>query len=404
MCRSSRWSLALAGVLYLSSCSRPDRVEAKSESRKPATVPVAKVGREDLSRDVVVSAEFHPFQEVEVHAKVAGYLKKIYVDVGDRVKAGQTLAVLEIPEMENDLTRATATTRRSSSEVQRYREELGRSQAAHEATHKSYERLAAVIKTRPNLVAQQEIDDALARDRTSESAVSAARAALASSEQQVEVSQADEAKTKTLNAYSRITAPFAGIITKRYADTGAMVQAGTASQSQPLVRLSQNDLLRLILPVPESVVPRIHIGATVQVRVPTLNRSFEGKVSRFAERVSAATRTMETEVDVPNKSLLLVPGMFAEAVINLDRREHALAIPLQALVTQDQKSTVYVVGPDRKIQERAVKLGLETPDRVEVLSGLNANDLVITGGRSQLKPGQVVEPKITQAANIKGEQ
>ncbi len=404
MYRTILRNLTLASVLCCSSCSRPDRIEAKSESRKPATVPVVKVEREDLTRDVVVSAEFHPFQEVEVHAKVAGYLKKIYVDVGDHVKAGQTLAVLEIPEMENDLTRATATTRRSSSEVQRYREELGRAQAAHEATHKSYERLAAVIKTRPNLVAQQEIDDALARDRTSESAVSAARAALASAEQQVQVSQADEAKTKTLNAYSRITAPFTGIITKRYADTGAMVQAGTASQSQPLVRLSQNDLLRLILPVPESVVPHIHIGAQVQVRVPTLNRSFEGKVSRFAERVSAATRTMETEVDVPNKSMLLVPGMFAEAVINLERRENALALPLQAVVTQNRKSTVYVVSPDRKIQERAVKLGLETPDRVEVLSGLNANDLVITGGRSQLKPGQVVEPKITQAANIKGEQ
>ncbi|MDQ2899344.1 MAG: efflux RND transporter periplasmic adaptor subunit, partial [Acidobacteriota bacterium] len=320
------------------------------------------------------------------------------------VKTGQTLAVLEIPEMESDLARATATTRRSSSEVQREREELDRAQAAHEATHKSYERLAAVIKTRPNLVAQQEIDDALARDRTNEAAVSAAKAALASAQQQVDVSQADETKTKTLNAYARITAPFAGVISQRYQDTGAMVQAGTASQSQPLVRLSENDLLRLILPVPESIVPKIHIGSPVEVRVPTLNRTFQGKVARFAERVSAATRTMETEVDVPNKSMLLVPGMYAEAVLTTERRPDALAIPLQAVVTEGKKSTVYLVDEDHQIVERPVKLGLETPDKVEVLSGLKAGDLVVTGGRSQLKPGEKVEPKIMEAANTKGEE
>lgn len=400
----NRFALISATLICVGACSRPDKSEAKSEVAKIVTVPVAQAARLDLSREVALSAEFRPFQEVEVHAKVSGYLKKIYVDVGDRVKTGQTLAVLEIPEMESDLARATATTRRSSSEVQREREELDRAQAAHEATHKSYERLAAVIKTRPNLVAQQEIDDALARDRTNEAAVSAAKAALASAQQQVDVSQADETKTKTLNAYARITAPFAGVISQRYQDTGAMVQAGTASQSQPLVRLSENDLLRLILPVPESIVPKIHIGSPVEVRVPTLNRTFQGKVARFAERVSAATRTMETEVDVPNKSMLLVPGMYAEAVLTTERRPDALAIPLQAVVTEGKKSTVYLVDEDHQIVERPVKLGLETPDKVEVLSGLKAGDLVVTGGRSQLKPGEKVEPKIMEAANTKGEE
>ncbi|MGI8992369.1 MAG: efflux RND transporter periplasmic adaptor subunit [Bryobacteraceae bacterium] len=400
MCRFAFISIAL---ICVASCSRTDKSEGKPDPAKIVTVPVAQAARLDLSREVALSAEFRPFQEVEIHAKVSGYLKKIYVDVGDRVKTGQTLAVLEIPEMESDLARATATTRRSSSEVQREREELDRAQAAHEAQHKSYERLAAVIKTRPNLVAQQEIDDAMGRDRTNEAAVSAARAALASAQQQVDVSQADEAKTKTLNAYARITAPFAGVISKRYEDTGAMVQAGTASQSQPLVRLSQNDLLRLILPVPESIVPKIHIGSPVQVRVPTLNRTFEGKVARFAERVSSATRTMETEVDVPNKSMLLIPGMYAEAVLTTEQRPNALAIPLQAVVTEGKTATVYLVNRDQRIEERPVTLGLETPDKVEVLSGLKAGDLVVTGGRSQLKTGEKVDPKIMETADVKGE-
>ncbi|MDQ6705245.1 MAG: efflux RND transporter periplasmic adaptor subunit [Acidobacteriota bacterium] len=402
-----RFALISLTLIWVSSCSRTGENEAKPEAAKTVTVPVAQAARVDLSREVALSAEFRPFQEVEIHAKVSGYLKKIYVDVGDRVKTGQTLAVLEIPEMESDLARATATTRRSSSEVQREREELDRAQAAHEATHKSYERLAAVIKTRPNLVAQQEIDDALARDRTSEAAVSAAKAALASAQQQVDVSQADEAKTKTLNAYARITAPFAGVISKRYEDTGAMVQAGTASQSQPLVRLSQNDLLRLILPVPESIVPKIRIGSPVEVRVPTLNRTFKGKVARFAERVSAATRTMETEVDVPNKSMLLIPGMYAEAVLTTEQRPKALAIPLQAVITDGKRSTVYLIDGGHRIEERLVTLGLETPDKVEVLSGLKTGDLVVTGGRTQLKPGAKVNPKIMETANTsttKGEQ
>src|SRR5438309_112058 len=114
--------------------------------------------------------------------------------------------------------------------------------------------------------------------------------------------------------YARVTAPFAGVITKRYADTGSMIQAGTASQTQamPLVRLSENELLRLILPVPESVVPRIRIGEAVEVDVTALHRTFTGKVARFANKLQTSTRTMETEVDVPNPSMVLVPGMYAE--------------------------------------------------------------------------------------------
>src|ERR1043166_10020290 len=121
--------------------------------------------------------------------------------------------------------------------------------------------------------------------------------------------------------YTRVTAPFTGVITKRCADTGAM-----QTQSTPVVRLSQNNLLRLILPVPESAVPTVRIGQQVEVKVPTLKRSFPGRVARFSEKVSSATRPMATEGDAPNPSLLLIPGMYAELSLNLDRRNHALSV------------------------------------------------------------------------------
>jgi RND family efflux transporter MFP subunit len=385
------------------SCSRQIHIEARGDPAQTTTVAVAKAVLSDLSHDLILTAEFRPFQEIDVHAKVAGYVKKMYVDVGDRVKEGQLLAILEIPEMVDDLARASAGRRRSDADVLHARDELRRAQSAHEASHLSYTRLAAVSKARPNLVAQQELDDSQARDLVSEAQVAAAKSALASAEQQVQVASADEDKVKTLNAYARITAPFTGVITKRYADTGAMVQQGTASQTQamPVVRLSENSLLRLVLPVPETVVPTIHLGEAVEVRVPSLNRSFQGKVARFSDRVQFSTRTMETEVDVSNPSLVLIPGMYAEAHLTLEKKTQVLAVPVQAMGGHENNPSVMVVNADKRLEERPVKRGLETSNRVEILSGLHENEMVVVGSRSQLKAGQQVEPKIIDPVELK---
>jgi len=385
------------------SCARQTPIEARGDPQQTATVAVARVALADLSHDLVLTAEFRPFQEIDVHAKVAGYVKTMYVDVGDRVKEGQLLAVLEIPEMVDDLARASAGKRRSDADVLRARDELRRAESAHTVAHLSYERLAAVSKARPNLVAQQEIDDAQGRDLVSEAQIAAAKSALAAAEQGVQVANADENKVKTLNAYARITAPFAGVITKRYADTGAMVQQGTASQTQamPVVRLSENSLLRLVLPVPETVVPSIHLGEPVEVRVPSLNRSFQGKVARFSDRVQFSTRTMETEVDVQNPSLVLIPGMYAEAHLTLEKKTQVLAVPVQALGGHESNPSVLVVNTDKRLEERPVKRGLETSNRVEILSGLHENEMVVVGSRSQLKAGQQVESKVIDAGELK---
>ena len=401
-------SITITVVLAIlaSSCGRQSDAEITSSGSSTATtqpiVAVAKAMPADLAKSVVLTAEFRPFQEIEVHAKVAGYVKEIRVDVGDRVKAGQTLAVLEVPEMSDDVARAAASIKRSQAEVDHANDELTRSEAAHEASHLTYNRLNDVSKQRPNLVAQQEIDDARAKDLAAEAGVAAAKSALATAKQAVEVALVDQQRTKTMLAYSTVTAPFTGVISKRYADTGAMIQAGISSQTQalPLVRLSEIGKLRLVLPVPEEIVSHIRLGETVDVRVPSLNRTIQGTVSRFSDTVSTATRTMETEVDVQNPNLTLVPGMYAEAVLTLDRKQNVLAIPLMAVATQNEKSTVFVVNAQNKIEQRPVTLGIQTANRAEVISGLHDGDLVVVGNRSQIQAGLQVTPKQIEMAKV----
>jgi RND family efflux transporter MFP subunit len=390
---------ALAG----SACSRSRA--ASTEAADVPAVAVAKAARGDIAQSLTIAAEFHPFQEIEVHAKVAGYLKSIGVDVGDRVKAGQLLAVLEIPELQDEIRQDEASVKRAGEEIRRAQADLERAQSAHEVAHLNATRLAGVMKTRPNLVAQQDIDEATGRDRVAEAQVSTAEAALASVREQLEIARAGQSKTQTLFDYARITAPFAGVITHRYADTGAMIQAGTSSQSQamPIVRLSQNDKLRLVIPVPESAVPRIHLGGQVAVTVQSLHKTVTGTVARFADRLDTDTRTMHVEVDVSNPDLTLVPGMYADATLVLDSVKDAVLAPVQALDRTSDGARIFVVGRDGKLERRNVQLGLESDDRVEVTSGLSPGDLVVVGSRAQLKAGAIVAPKIIAASDAGGE-
>jgi RND family efflux transporter MFP subunit len=233
-----------------------------------------------------------------------------------------------------------------------------------------------------------------------EAQVSAAKSNLSAAEQQVHVSTAELQKVKTLADYLRVTAPFAGVITKRYADTGSMIQAGTSSSTQvmPLVKLSENSLLRLILPVPESAVPTVHVGQQVEVRVPTLNRSFPGRVARYADKLLSGTRTMDTEVDVPNASLILIPGMFAEVNLTLASHNGVLTVPIPAVDLSggdESLGQVVVVTPENRIEIRKVQLGMQTASSVEVRAGLRAGDLVVTSNRSRLEAGQQVRPKLS---------
>jgi RND family efflux transporter MFP subunit len=379
----------------LAGCGAEPGETARPEAGRVTTVPVERVGRHDLTRELDVAAEFRPFQEVEVHAKVAGYLKSIAVDVGDHVAAGQVVAVLEVPEYAEELAHATATERRTELDVVRSRSEVKRTEATYLMRKVAYERLQAVSKARPNLVAQQEVDSSAAQYREAEGQWESAKAALAATEQQVNVSSATKERVRTMMNYLKITAPFAGVVTKRYAHPGAMIQAGTASQTQamPVVRISQIHRLRLVLPVPESAVSRVKLGGAVEVRVDALQQVFQGRVARFNDRLDAATRTMETEVDIDNRTGVILPGMFGTATIVLETRAGALAVPVQAVSGHATKPAVMVVKGG-VLEERAVTMGMETPALVEILTGVGEGELVVTGNRSGLKAGRKVETKL----------
>lgn len=363
--------VGIAGFFWFSR-----HVQAEGEDGGTAMTPsvpvvaVSKVRRQDLYKQVTYPAEFRPYVEVELHAKVSGYVDQMNVDFGDKVKAGQLMATLEVPELGDQLNTAIATAQKAA--------------ADYTNANLIYTRLEAVNRKHPNLVAQQDLD-------TAEANASSTAATLAADKAEVE-------RYQTLVGYTQITAPFDGVITRRYADPGALIQAGTASDSQslPLVRVSDNYLLRLDFPVDVDYVKDIQVGDRVQVRVESLNnQALTGKITRFTRDVSDKTRQMTTEIEVPNPQLKLVPGMYCYVDLNVEKRPQVLAIPIQA-VGGGGKNTVYVVNANDEIEQRTVTLGLETPDKYEVVSGLKEGDLVVIGAGSQFQPGEKVEPKITE--------
>jgi len=390
-------SLILVWLAVLSSCARSGGAETPRTAEEIPTVAVVKATRADLSSALVLTAEFEPFQEIDVMAKVSGYIKQIKVDIGDRVHEGQLLATLEIPEMQDDLTRAAAAIDEATAELATARDELQRAQSAHDMAHLSYSRILDVSQREPGLVPQQEVDEAHSRDLVAEAQVSSAKSHITTEEQRIRVSQAEQARFKTLFQYGVITAPFNGVITKRYANSGSLIQAGTASQSQamPVVRLSENGLLRLALPVPESAVPSIHLGEPVEVRVSALHRSFPGRVARFSDKVDQSTRTMKTEVDVPNPTLVLIPGMYAEVDLVTEQRKNVLVVPVEAVESSGNAARVFLVQTSGAIQIIPVVLGIENARQIEIRSGeLKEGDRVVVGSRSGLKDGSKVQAKV----------
>lgn len=365
---------------------------------------VARVQRGPMTDSLTIAGEFKPFQDVDVHAKVAGYIQRIFVDVGDHVKQGQTLAILEVPELAAQLTGADASVRRAKEDIRREQGDVARAQSTHGAAHSMYARLKQASEQQKGLVAQQELDEAQAKDMETEAQVSSAQAALSSAEQQVEVSVANQKQYSALSNYTRIVAPFTGVVTVRYADTGSLVAAGTSSSTQaiPVVRIAQVSKLRLVLPIPESIAAQIRVGDPVKVRVQALNKDISGKVSRFADSLDLQTRTMQTEIDFENAKGELIPGMYTETQLVLADRPNTLSLPLEAVTQSGNNSTVLAVTSQNTVEERKITVGLQGKSRVEVLSGLAEGDRVVIGNRSQFRDGEKIQPKEVTPATVSG--
>jgi RND family efflux transporter MFP subunit len=386
-------AVSLGVAIFASGCGNSSKTQAAKDTAP--TAPVVKVTRGDIAQEFSTAAVFRPYQEIKIYAKVPGYVRVINVDIGDRVRKGEVLATLEVPELVASVEHAQAAVARSQEDLRTAKSNLNRAQSSHDVAHLEYTRLAQVAKDKPGLVAQQEVDDAQGKDLESEAAVDAATSAVAAAQQQLAVDKAEQEKEQSMVDYSTITAPFDGVITDRYADTGAMLAAGTSTEKNalPLVQLAQNGLLRLDIPVPESVVPNVHIGEPVDVLVQSLHKTFKGKVVRFTRQLDLSTRTMETEIDVPNPNLELVPGMYGTSSLGLQAAKGVLLLPAEAVVQGDATPYVLTVNANNIVERKNVTLGIQGPNHVEVSSGLNDGETVIAAGQSEFTPGERVQPR-----------
>ena len=378
-------------LLFLHFRYKGDLPAAAAAPPPMVSVATARIGY--IANQLTVAGVFQPFQEIDVHGKVSGYIRRIYVDIGDRVRQGQTIAVLEVPELTAEVAGAQAGIAQTQENIARLRNEVAREQAAYDAVHANYVRLKQASDQQPGLVAAQELDDALARDKTAAAQIDAAKSAVAAAQGQLGVARAENLRVSSLEQYATITAPYNGVVTMRYADTGSLIPAGTAEGlNQAVVRLAQSDVLRLRMPIPERDVPDVHIGSVVMVNVQATGQQFPATVVRFTRDVSNSTRTMLTEVDVKNPDLALTPGMYATVTFNLEEKNAALLVPASAVIQGDQPS-VMLVDSNNRVEKRQVALGIAGANSQEVTAGLQPGDRIIIGGLSALQPGEEVTPQ-----------
>lgn len=341
------------------------RPRALASIEKPAvheeSLPVVAVKRGDVLQSIKVSGEFRPYEEVELDAKVRGYVAKLSVDVGDIVKQGDQLARLEIPEQRAELARAEAS-------VAVARQQADRANAQYLQAKAIDDRLQGVKKERPELIAQQDLDEAHAKADAALAALTGARAAIIEAE-------ANLTRQHDIEAYARIVAPFAGVVTRRYVDEGALV--GAPGNGNAMFHLSEIDRLRLVINVPESAVPDIEVGRATKISIGALGTSIEAPVSRVSHQLAMDTRTMHVEIDVPNIDRRIAAGMYAEVSLPLKQHSQVLSVPLRSLRNRDgDKARVFVLGSEGRAEAREVRLGLASASDVEIVEGLKEGELV----------------------------
>jgi len=388
--------IAVLILFGMSACrSNEGAPEARAASIPAARVAIAQRG--DIAHLLTLAGQFQPYQVVDVHPKVSGYMRQVNVDIGDIVKQGQTLAVLEVPELRAQLQQTVFQLEQSKEEITRAQHEISRAEAQYDALHQQYQRLKEASQGHPGLIAQQELDNAMAGDLGAQAQMDAAKSAMAAAKQHMGSAQSENQRVQALHDYTNVIAPISGVVVWRYADTGALIQGGTNSNSQdlPIVRLSQSSLLRLRIPVPEEDVRFVHNGDQLQVRVDAVNRSLTGKIVRFTRNVNFDTRTMETEVDVDNKDLSIAPGMYANTALRLAHAENVVTVPVEAIVLQGRRQVVYVLGSNNHVHVRPVQVGLEGSKLAEIRTGIESGDRVLIGGQDRYQEGEAVEPQVT---------
>ncbi|MBI3073296.1 MAG: efflux RND transporter periplasmic adaptor subunit [Deltaproteobacteria bacterium] len=352
--------------------------ESRSATQEVAPAPklesaIVKVVRprvETLRRVVQIPSTVEPFARVAIQSRVSGVVAEVRVDRGDRVKKGQVVARISVPEMPTEVLRTHAAVKVAEAEVKR--DEL------------QSNRLTAAARANREAIAPQRVE--------------AAQAALAVSRARLAARRADVAYIEGLARDTVLRAPFDGVVTNRWVDPGAALQAGSGVRgaSSPLLVVENQDKLRVVVDVAEADVPAIRLAMPVSLSVRAdPGRVIKGAVSRTASALDPATRTMRVEIDLPNHERRLVVGMDLLATIDLGERPSALTLPAEAVRRDSRGTYVWLIGDGRAVR-RDVGVGIDTGPRLEIRTGLRAGDAVVLWGHALLEEGQPVRAEETK--------
>lgn len=358
----------IAAVVLTAAC-------AGSAIAADAAIELAVMKRREMTQSYPVPGHLQPLEKVMLHAKVTGYLAELKVDVGDKVKRGDVLAVLNIPEMEPQLKLAQANIAVAKAELQR-------AMSQSQLKKLTYERLKELRSTAAGAVAQQDVDVAEADFATAQSDVGV-------SEAKVQVAEAELSRLQTLNDYATIHAPFDGTVTRRMMDAGALVVAGGAS-SQPIVEIMRTDKLELAFEVPERLTWFVNKDSEVQFTLEAVPfKTFKAKVTRLSGSLRPETRAMEAEVEINNAEGRLGPGMYAEVRLPFAQMQNVAAVPAKAVRSINGQSAVFVV--DAGIARQITVVVLANDGKEAVIGGeLGNHTQVIVSGAETLQDGQRV--------------
>lgn len=396
--RLTLWALALAAVVvmviaffagYLPLRKRTSLITAEASQQEQARprVEVIKVVRSYAKNGLELPGNIQAITEAPVLARADGYIKQRMVDIGDRVRAGQPLAVIEAPELDEQVRQAQANLHQARAQVDQASANLRQGKADLELARVTAQRWANLVTN--GSVSVQENDQYQAEYRSKMASVDALEQALIVQRGGVAAAQANLARLENMKSYRTVAAPFDGVITLRNVDSGALVNAGTTL----LFRIAQIRNLRTYVNVPQSDSNSVHRGDTALLTVSNLpGRQFTGTVARTANALDPASRTLLVEVHVPNAGGVLFPGMYAQVQLTSARVDPPLVIPSNALVIRGNGSQVAVVRPDHRVHLQKIEAGRDYGDRLEVMSGLQEGDTIIANPGDVLNEGTEVEP------------
>lgn len=384
--------VALAAVGFVPHLAR-ERAAFAAVSESPVTHPVVTVVHPQLgapSSALLLPGNIEPLYNAAIYARTEGYIEKRNVDIGSKVKAGQVLAVISSPEVDQQLMQARATLAQSQATLQQTRATLAQAKANAELARLTRERDLPLGAQRA--ISQQIVDEAVQAYNARIADVEAAEANITAAQANMDANRANVARLLQLQSFEQVVAPFDGIITARNVERGDLVSTGSAAAGKPLFSIAQNGTLRIQIDVPQSEAVNIQEGQKASLTVKErLGREYTGTVVRSAGSLDSAARTMLTEIQVDNRDGSLLPGMYAQVKFTLAEQRSSLIIPTSSLVIDHNGMRVVTVQSGHTIHYAPVAIGKDMGTQVEILSGIQATDALVASPSDLLREGQNVE-------------